>query len=263
MPEPSTSRSPAYARAACARADPYRLNGRVTEVIGLVVEVDGPGGRGRRGLPDRRPAARRAPCAPRSSASATGRTLLMPLGEMHGIRPGAEVVATGTRRRSPVGAGAARPRARRPRPCRSTAASRSAGGRRRDVAGRRAARRRRCCARRIDATACPSACARSTRSIPCGARPAPRHLRRLRRRQVDAARHDRPQHRGRGQRHRPDRRARPRGARVHRARPRPGGPGALAWSWSRPPTSRRWCASSAAFAGHAHRRVLPRPRHAT
>ena len=46
------------------------------------------------------------------------------------------------------------------------------------------------------------------------------HLRRLGRGQVLAARHDRALHDGRRQRHRPGRGARPRSARVHRARPR-------------------------------------------
>ena len=59
------------------------------------------------------------------------------------------------------------------------------------------------------------------------ARPAPRHLRRLRRRQVVAAGHDRPLDLGRDQRHLPGRRARSRGARVHAARPRRRGPRAL------------------------------------
>ena len=110
------------------RADPYRLNGRVAEVIGLVVESTGPGGRGGGDLPHRRPAA-----ASRVRAEVVGfrdgRTLLMPLGEMHGIRPGDRgrrrpaAPLDGARRRRP-----ARPRARRPRRARSTAAARSDGG---------------------------------------------------------------------------------------------------------------------------------------
>ena len=57
-------------------------------------------------------------------------------------------------------------------------------------------------------------------------RPAHGHLRRLGRRQVDAAVDDRALHRGRRDRDRPGRRARPRGAGIHRGRSRPRRPGA-------------------------------------
>ena len=76
------------------RADPYRVGGRVAEVIGLVVESNGPEveigeicsiGDTRRG----------EPVLAQAVGFRTGRTLLMPLAGMQGIRPGAEVVATG------------------------------------------------------------------------------------------------------------------------------------------------------------------------
>ena len=98
--------------------------GRVAEVIGLVVESTGPGRRGGGAVPDRRPTAASA-CWPRWSGFRDGRTLLMPLGELTGIRPGDR-----GRRRRPRAAGAGR-RRRCSAACwtasatRSTAASRS------------------------------------------------------------------------------------------------------------------------------------------
>ena len=88
--------------------------------------------------------------------------------------------------------------------------------------------------------------------------PAPRHLRRLRRRQVQPAGADHPRHRRRRPRHRPDRRAWPRGPRVPRGEPRPRGHG---------PHRRRRRHLRRAAAGpaqgrvrrHPHRRGLPRP----
>ena len=59
-----------------------------------------------------------------------------------------------------------------------------------------------------------------------GQGPARGHLRRLRRGQEHPHGHGGPPHRRRRQRHRPGGRARPRGARLHRARPGPRGPGA-------------------------------------
>ena len=71
--------------------------------------------------------------------------------------------------------------------------------------------------------------------------PAHRHLRRVRRRQVHAARHDGPRHRGRRHRLRPGRRARPGGPRVPRGRPRYTGAASGSSPSSRPRTSRRCC----------------------
>ena len=70
-------------------------------------------------------------------------------------------------------------------------------------------------------------------------RPAHRPVRRLRRRQERAAGHDGPLHRGRRDRHRPDRRARPRGE-ANSSRTILGAEGlARAWSWWPPADSRR------------------------
>jgi flagellum-specific ATP synthase len=86
------------------RADPYRVGGRVAEVIGLVVESNGPEveigeicsiGDTRRG----------EMVLAQAVGFRTGRTLLMPLAGMEGIRPGAEVVATGRALLAPIGEG--------------------------------------------------------------------------------------------------------------------------------------------------------------
>jgi flagellum-specific ATP synthase len=84
------------------RADPYRVGGRVVEVVGLVIEAIGP------------EAEVGEICAIRTSrfgepvqAQVVGfresRTLLMPLGSMEGIRPGAEIVASGRPLTAPAG----------------------------------------------------------------------------------------------------------------------------------------------------------------
>jgi flagellum-specific ATP synthase len=78
--------------------DPYRLNGRVTEVIGLVVEARGPEARvgerceiqvGKRSRP-------RPPLDAEVVGFREGCTLLMPLGDAAGVGPGQTVRATGT-----------------------------------------------------------------------------------------------------------------------------------------------------------------------
>jgi flagellum-specific ATP synthase len=85
-------------------ADPYRVGGRVAEVVGLVVEAIGP------------EAQVGELCSIRSSRNAEpveaqvvgfrqNRTLLMPLGSMEGIRPGAEIVASGRPIQAPTGEG--------------------------------------------------------------------------------------------------------------------------------------------------------------
>ncbi len=83
------------------RADPYRTKGRVVEVIGLVIESLGPeaevgevclvGSRRRGQLPAQVVGFRH------------GRTLLMPLAEMEGIRPGDEVVGAARGLTAPTG----------------------------------------------------------------------------------------------------------------------------------------------------------------
>ncbi|MDX6580652.1 MAG: flagellum-specific synthase, partial [Gaiellales bacterium] len=86
------------------RADPYRVGGRVAEVIGLVVESNGPEvevgeicsiGDTRRG----------ETVLAQAVGFRTGRTLLMPLSGMKGIRPGAYVIATGRALMAPTGDG--------------------------------------------------------------------------------------------------------------------------------------------------------------
>ena len=81
----------------------FRVNGRVSQVIGLVIESDGP------------TAAIGEICRMEHEGRAVGlaevvgfrgeKTLLMPLGEMERIRPGLEVVATGRPLKVNVGAG--------------------------------------------------------------------------------------------------------------------------------------------------------------
>jgi len=90
------------AASAVGRSDLHRRHGRVSDLIGLIVEASGlevevgelceiGTGRGRPPVP----------------AEVVGfrsrRTLLMPLGEMHGIGPGKPVTATGSHLRVPVG----------------------------------------------------------------------------------------------------------------------------------------------------------------
>lgn len=84
------------------QVDPYRTNGRVVQVIGLVVEANGP--EAKVGELCHVHVSRHEPPIP---AEVVGfredRTLLMPLGPMHGIAPGCEVVATGHPLRVGVG----------------------------------------------------------------------------------------------------------------------------------------------------------------
>jgi flagellum-specific ATP synthase len=88
--------------AAVARADLHRRHGRVSDLIGLIVEATGleaevgevceiATGRGR------------APVPAEVVGFRKRRTLLMPLGELHGIGPGNVVTATGEPVRVPVG----------------------------------------------------------------------------------------------------------------------------------------------------------------
>ncbi|OGJ92996.1 MAG: EscN/YscN/HrcN family type III secretion system ATPase, partial [Candidatus Raymondbacteria bacterium RIFOXYA2_FULL_49_16] len=77
----------------CAKARTVKVNGRITQVIGLVIESEGPA------------ASIGEICTIEFNGILVGRaevvgfkeakTLLMPLGEMTGIRPGLDVVATG------------------------------------------------------------------------------------------------------------------------------------------------------------------------
>ena len=255
----ASSDAPRRSCGVISRADLHRRHGRVSDLIGLIVEATGleaevgevchiaagraAPARARRGrrLPRRPDAAHAARRACTASARADA------------------VTATGRQVRVPGRRRAARPRARRPRP----------PDRRRPDA--RARTRARSSASPPDAARAPahrasasrSACARST-ARPVRARPAPGHLRRLRRRQVVAAGHDRPLDVGRRQRHLPRRRARPRGPRVHRARPRRRARqrSVVVVATVRPARAR---AHQGGAHGDGDRRALPRPgrrRHA-
>ena len=201
------------ARAAHAlkEADLAQRRGKVSDLIGLIIEASGLEveigevclvGNERR----------RDPVATEVVGFRGGRTLLMPLGELHGIGPGTLVNSTGAPFRVAVGEsllgrvidGLGNPLDERPRArgrflaldhCRPS-------GRAEPASDPRSSRPR---------------CARTRRADPMRARPAPGHLRRIRRREIVAARHDRPLDDGRGQRDRPCRRARARGEGIHRA----------------------------------------------
>lgn len=90
-------------RTLVSRLDTVRANGMVTQVIGLVVESIGPAAQIGE-LCEIRHGGRNAPTV---KAEVVGfkanRLLLMPLGEMAGIKPGSEVVATGSVQQVTVG----------------------------------------------------------------------------------------------------------------------------------------------------------------
>ena len=261
---PTARRSPrrrdrahlAHAAEQLRHVNPVRVSGRVTDVIGLVVEAPVPA------LPiggvcqiERRDGGESI--AAEVVGFRQNRVLLMPLGELSGIEPGNRIVVARERPAIGVGAGLLG------RVLDGLGAPLDGGGPiavEREVALygprinplerapiRDAARPRR---------------ARDQRAAHLRPRPAPRHLRRLRRRQERAARHDRALHARRGERDRADRRARPRGARVHRARPRARGPGALGRGRRdlRPAAAR---AHPRRLPRDRDRRVLPRRRAAT
>jgi flagellum-specific ATP synthase len=97
----------APARERLRTLDPYRLNGRVSELIGLVVESRGPeasvGERCEIMVPGHR--AGRPPLQAEVVGFREGKTLLMPLGDSAGIGPGQTVVATGGSLRVDLGEG--------------------------------------------------------------------------------------------------------------------------------------------------------------
>ena len=89
LPATGTDFDFARVRRQLAELNPVRVSGRVTDVIGLVVEATGPGapvgslcriGDGGRGIPAEVVGFR------------TGRVLLMPLGDLAGVAPGSRVV---------------------------------------------------------------------------------------------------------------------------------------------------------------------------
>src|SRR5919201_1782312 len=89
-------------RTALHEADTHRLHGRVTNLIGLVIEVTGL--RAEVGeLVSIAAGRNRGPVPAEVVGFREGRTLLMPLGDMHGIGPGMRVEATGSSFRVQVG----------------------------------------------------------------------------------------------------------------------------------------------------------------
>ena len=76
------------------RVDPVKYNGLVAQVIGLVIESNGPAAQVGE-VCHIRYSRTEDPLPAEVVGFRQGRTLLMPLGEMTGIRPGSEVVATG------------------------------------------------------------------------------------------------------------------------------------------------------------------------
>jgi flagellum-specific ATP synthase len=82
--------------------DPYRMNGRVTQVIGLVIEANGPEAKVGE-LCEVHYSRHEPPMAAEIVGFREGKTLLMPLGDMRGIAPGNEVVASGQPLRLNVG----------------------------------------------------------------------------------------------------------------------------------------------------------------
>jgi len=95
------------ARARLHALDPYRMNGRVSELIGLVVESRGPeasvGERCEIHVPGTRTGT--PPLQAEVVGFREGKTLLMPLGDASGVGPGQTVVASGGAVQVDVGAG--------------------------------------------------------------------------------------------------------------------------------------------------------------
>ena len=163
--------------------DPYRMNGRVSELIGLVVESRGPeasvGERCEIHVPGTRTGA--PPLQAEVVGFREGRTLLMPLGDASGIRPGQTVVASGGAVKVDVGAGLlGRVLDGLGSPIDGVPARRS----RRRRPHRRAARPTPLRRPRDPRAAWPLGVRAHRRAHALRPRPAARHLRRLRRRQV-------------------------------------------------------------------------------
>ena len=83
-------------RAIVQRLDTVRANGLVTQVIGLVVESIGPAAQIGEVCEIRSGGRSSKPVKAEVVGFKANRVLLMPLGEMTGIKPGSEVVATGS-----------------------------------------------------------------------------------------------------------------------------------------------------------------------
>ncbi len=93
--------------AAARNADLARSHGRVSNLIGLIIEATGlqaeVGEVCLISAADGRSAGGRAPVPAEVVGFREGRTLLMPLGELHGIGPGTKVLGSGAPFRVPVG----------------------------------------------------------------------------------------------------------------------------------------------------------------
>ena len=85
------------------RADLHRRRGRVSDLIGLIVEATGLEAEIGE-VCDVRAGRGRGPVPAEVVGFRAGRTLLMPLGDLHGLAPGHEVTATGRPVSVPVGA---------------------------------------------------------------------------------------------------------------------------------------------------------------
>jgi flagellum-specific ATP synthase len=85
-------------------ADPYSVGGRVAEVVGLVIEAIGPEAEVGE-ICTIQPSRNGEPVHAQVVGFRDNRTLLMPLGSMEGIRPGAEIVASGRPLLAPAGSG--------------------------------------------------------------------------------------------------------------------------------------------------------------
>ncbi len=182
---------------AALSADLARCHGRVSNLIGLVIEATGlqaeVGEVCLVSTAERRSVGERAPVPAEVVGFRAGRTLLMPLGELHGIGPGTRVLGTGAPFRVPVGEGLlGRVIDGLGSPLDGPATARAAEPARADGCARRSPlRRARCDGPRIsERVGARGARARRPRAL--RPRPAPGHLRRLGRRQVLAAGHDRP-----------------------------------------------------------------------
>ena len=88
---------------ALAALDPVRINGKVTQVIGLTVESEGPDA----GIGDIchiYPGKGMPPLMAEVVGFRDNRLILMPLGDLHAIGPGCDVVGTGKPLNVQVGA---------------------------------------------------------------------------------------------------------------------------------------------------------------
>src|SRR5271155_378572 len=97
------------ASSAARNADLARSHGRVSNLIGLIIEATGLqaeiGEVSLAGGPPERPPKDREPVPAEVVGFREGRTLLMPLGELHGVGPGTKVLPSGAPFRVPVGPG--------------------------------------------------------------------------------------------------------------------------------------------------------------